>query len=390
MAVAAAGIPQSDINLFADRSLRDPFADYRRLRDMGAVVKLESPDLYVLSRFDDVREALRASDVLISGEGVGFSEAFNAPKGNNVIQTDGEVHRRLRAAVMRPLKPEQLDQERPRLKQMISRRIGELAETGEFDAMQALARFLPVEAISHFVGLEPSGRERMLEWAAAAFNAIGPEQDPKDVANLRGAFAYFMSLDASKVREDSWAGQLFQAARDGHISPQEALGAISAYVIPSLDTTILAKGHLLYLLARNPEQWNLLRERPELIPATVYESVRHSSVIRWFSRVAKTDYQIKDQVIPAGARVMLLYGSANRDERHYPDPDRFDIEREARDQLAWGRGAHMCAGQYLARIEMEVMLEALVEHDVVLHTRAPVVGNNKGLFGFTELPFRLN
>jgi cytochrome P450 len=390
MPVAAAGIPQSDINLFADHSLRDPFADYRRLRDLGAVVKLESPDLYVLSRFDDVREALRASHILISGEGVGFSEAFNAPKGNNVIQTDGEVHRRLRAAVMRPLKPEQLDQERPRLKQMISRRIGELADAGEFDAMQALARFLPVEAIAHFVGLESSGRERMLEWAAAAFNAIGPEQDPKDVANLRGAFAYFMSLDASKVREDSWAGQLFQAARDGHISPQEALGAISAYVIPSLDTTILAKGHLLYLLARNPEQWNLLRERPELIPATVYESVRHSSVIRWFSRVAKTDYRIKDQVISAGARVMLLYGSANRDERHYPDPDRFDIEREARDQLAWGRGAHMCAGQYLARIEMEVMLEALVERDVELHTRAPVVGNNKGLFGFTELPFRLN
>jgi cytochrome P450 len=390
MAVPAQDIPRSSINLFADASLCAPFADYRTLRDLGPAVKLDFPDVYAVSRFDDVRDALRAAEVLISGEGVGFSDAFNAPKGNNVIQSDGDLHRRLRAAVMRPLKPEQLDQARPHLKQMIGQRIDELADGREFDAMQTLARHLPVEAIAHFVGLEPAGRERMLEWAAAAFNAIGPEHDPGDLASLRAAFNYMSGLDASRVRQDSWAGQLFQAARNGEISQQEALGAISAYVIPSLDTTILAKGHLLYLLARDPEQWTRLRRQPELIPAAVYESVRHSSVIRWFSRVAKADYRIGDAVVPAGARVMLLYGSANRDERHYSDPDRFDVSRDARDQLAWGRGVHMCAGQYLARTEMEVLLEALVERDVTLQAREPVVGNNKGLFGFTALPMRLN
>ena len=390
MLAAAGTLPHSTINLFADASLRDPFADYRRLRDLGPVVKLKVPDVYAVSRFDDVREALRASDILISGEGVGFSEAFNAPKGANVLQSDGDVHRRLRAAVMRPLKPEQLDHARPRLKAMLGQRIDELARGAEFDAMEQLARFLPVEAIAHFVGLEPEGREKMLEWAGAAFNAIGPEQDPKDLENLRAAFGYMSRLDASRVREGSWAGQLFQAARDGQISQQEALSAISAYVIPSLDTTILAKGHLLYLLATNPKQWALLRERPELIPAAVYESVRHSSVIRWFSRVAKTSYQLGGEVVPEGARLMLLYGSANRDERHYPDPDRFDITRDARDQLAWGRGAHMCAGQYLARTEMEVLLEALIECGVSLQASEPAVGNNKGLFGFTLLPMRLN
>jgi cytochrome P450 len=174
-------LPRSNIDLFADASLRAPFADYRILRDLGPVVRLDHPDVYAVSRFDDVREALRAADVLISGEGVGFSEAFNAPKGNNVIQSDGDLHRRLRAAVMRPLKPEQLDQARPRLKQMIGKRIDELADGKAFDAMRMLATFLPVEAIANFVGLEPAGRERMLEWAAAAFNAIAPEHDPKDL-----------------------------------------------------------------------------------------------------------------------------------------------------------------------------------------------------------------
>jgi cytochrome P450 len=352
-------------------------------------VKLTQPDVYAISRYDDVREALRSSDVLLSGEGVGFSEIFNSPRGRNVLQSDGEVHRRLRAAVVRPLRPGHLDGARPKFKTMIATRIAELTSVGEFDAMKQLACFLPVEAIAHLVGLDPEGRERMLEWAAAAFNAIGPVQDQNDVNSLKAAFAYMASLDPSRVRAGSWAGQLFDAANEGSISLAEALAAISAYVIPSLDTTILAKGHLLHHLARNPAQWAMLREHPELIPAAVLEGVRHSSVIRWFSRVAAKDYTIADQTVPAGARVMLLYGSANRDERHYEDPDRFDLTRDARDHLAWGRGAHMCAGLYLARMEMEVMLEALVEGGATLHTSAPVIGANKGLYGFTALPFEI-
>ena len=170
----------------------------------------------------------------------------------------------------------------------------------------------------------------------------------------------------------------------------EAKAAISAYVIPSLDTTILAKGHLLANLARNADQWASVCERPEQIGAAVIESVRHSSVLRWFSRVAASDYDVDGTVVPAGARVMLLYGCANRDERRYADPDAFDITRDARDQLAWGTGPHMCAGMNLARLEMEVLLEALVEANVNLVAGEPTMGTNRGLYGFTALPLRLD
>lgn len=387
--IGATSLPHSDVNLFADESLRDPFDDYRHLRDLGPVVKLARPDVYAVSRFGDVRDALRSSDVLKSGEGVGFSDTFNSVKGNNVLQSDGAQHRRMRDAVMRPLRPGHLDQARPQFKAMIAERIGELVGAGEFDAMQKLARFLPVEAIAHLVGLEPEGRERMLEWAAATFNLIGPDQDSNDLKSLGGARAYMGSLSAAKVRPESWASQLFQSAHEGAISPAEAIGAISAYIVPSLDTTILAKGSLLLNLARNVDQWDKLRARPELIPSAVLEGVRHSSVIRWFSRVAAADYRIADWVIPVGARIMLLYGSANRDERHYPDPDNFEVERNPRDHLAWGRGEHMCAGLHLARMEMEVMLEALVESGCALHAGTPVHGTNRGLYGLDALPFRL-
>ena len=168
------------------------------------------------------------------------------------------------------------------------------------------------------------------------------------------------------------------------------MAALSAYIIPSLDTTILAKGHLLMHLRANPEQWQMLKRRPELIPEAVLETVRLDSVLRWFSRVALNGYDLDGFVIPAGARVMLLYGAANRDERRYIDPDVFDITRDARDQLAWGTGPHICAGMHLARMEMEVMLEALVESAVEITIGAPRMLLNAGLYGYRELPLRLD
>lgn len=382
-------VPALDLDLFAPASLADPFDDYRRLRDTGPVVRLARPEVYAISRFADVQAALRAADVLISGEGVGFSAAFNAPKGMNVLQSDGEIHRRLRAAVTRPLTPGRLREIRIELKALVVDRVLTLVDAGEFDAMPQLARFLPVEAVAHLVGLPDVGRERMLEWAGAAFNVMGPTLYPADLASLGEARTFMASLSAETVTSGSWAAQLFEAARTGKLSHQEAMAAISAYVIPSLDTTIYAKGHLLNNLAKSPEQWAMLRADPGLIPATVLEGVRHSSVIRWFSRVAQSDYAVEDAVVPAGARVMLLYGAANRDERRYTDPGRFDITRDARDHLAWGTGPHLCAGMTLARIEMEVLLEALVEAGVELTAGQPVPGINAGLFGFTALPFEL-
>jgi len=383
-------IPRLDIDLFSDASLRDPFDDYRRLRDAGPLVKLDRPDVFAIGRFADVQAALREPDILLSGEGVGFSEAFNAPRGLNVLQSDGDMHRRLRLAVMRPLSPANLREARDDLKAMIVTRAAALKGAGWFDAMPSLAAFLPVEAISHLVGLPEAGRERMLEWAAATFNLIGPDQDAKDLERLGDVRAFMASLNETVLRDGGWASQLFKAADAGQISRPEAIAAISAYIIPSLDTTILAKGHLLYQLAANPDQWAALCERPELIPGAVLEGVRHSSVLRWFSRVAAADYAVDDQVAPKGSRIMLLYGCANRDERRYENPDQFEVTRDARDQLSWGTGAHMCAGMNLARLEMEVLLEALVAQGAKLSVGEPRMGVNRGLFGYETLPFRID
>ena len=384
-------IPVSHRDLFAPVALQNPFPLYRELRDLGPVVHLPALDVYALPRFDDVQQALRRADVLVSGRGVGFNPTSNG-RPPAIINSDGEYHRRVRSQMARPLMPAALKPNRPALLEAVRTRILALRGTGWIDGIAELAQYLPLSAISHMVGLPPEGRQNMLRWASAAFNAIGPgaEHVSDDVAALAEARRYIQEVDRGRLRPDSWAAALFRSIDEGRLTELEARGALSGYVLPSLDTTIYAQGNLLHNLGTREDQWQLLRERPDLISNAVVESVRHSAVVRWFSRVAVKDYVVEDSTIPAGGRVMILYGSANRDERRFADPDRFDVTRRAHDQLGWGTGPHICAGMHLAKLEMEVLLEALVDTVERIEVGEPTLGTSQGLFGFGKLPLRLD
>jgi cytochrome P450 len=386
-------------DLFAPEALRDPFEHYRTIRDLGPTVWLECASVFAIARFEDLRAALRAPESLISGEGVGFNTRFNAPSDHPpVIRRDGESHWRLRRALLRSLAPAALRPHRQWLKSVIAERVEALVGAGPFEAVEALARRLPLEAVAHLVGLGDADRAQMLHWASASFNAIGPmaldgSDDPGLMADLElqvEVRRHLVGLDPSTLRPGSWAASLFEAVREGEISLPDAHAALSGLVLPSLDTTINAKANLLHALATHPDQWRALKADPSLIPAAVQEGMRYQPVVRWFSRVAVEDYPVDGVQIPAGARVMLLYGAANRDERHYPEPDRFSIRRDPTDHLGWGTGPHLCAGAHLARVEIEVMLEALVAQVERLEVNETVRSANRGLHGFERLMMRLD
>jgi IclR family acetate operon transcriptional repressor len=122
------------------------------------------------------------------------------------------------------------------------------------------------------------------------------------------------------------------------------------YMGPSLDTTIFAIISAVWLFAQHPDQWELLRQDPKLIPAAMNEVLRMEAPIQGFSRLAVTDYDMDGVSTPAGSRAIAFYGAANRDEREYPDPDRFDVRRNPANHLAFGTGPHVCVGVYLARL----------------------------------------
>ncbi|HKX80476.1 MAG TPA: cytochrome P450 [Novosphingobium sp.] len=395
----AQAIPTYHGDLVSPDALRDPFPHYRKIRDLGAAVRLDHPDVYAIGRFRDVQQALRSPDVLVSTRGIGFNDIVNMPvEQPPVIRSGGERHMKLRRVITKPLMPAALKAQREMLKSLIGERIDAIVDQGEVDAVPAIARHLPMEAISYLVGLPEEGRANMLRWASASFNSAGPldrdgvidAQLAEDFESLREVQTYLRRINPDNLRPGSWAEMLFKAAETGQLDQEEARAAMSALVLPSLDTTIYAKGNLLYSLGCNPDQWALLRGNPALVSSTVLEGVRYSATVRWFSRVAAEDYRVDDVVIPEGSRVMLLYGAANRDERHYADPDRFDVGRNPTDQLGWGTGPHMCGGMHLARLEMEVLVEAMIERVARIEVGTPVTGTNRGLYGFDSLPIRLH
>ena len=399
MAASPLSMPIYAADLFAPDALRNPFDHYRAVRDAGPAVWLAATRTFALARFDAVQTALRKSDSLISGEGVGFNALFNAPAEHPpVIRRDGESHRHLRRLLTRPLMPAALKPHRDMLKMLIRSRIDQLVGEGPFEAVEAIAQHLPLEAVAHLVGLGDADRSQMLRWAAASFNAIGPlsndgGDDPAHIADLTVQIEvrrHLAALDPATIRPGSWAAGLFEAVEAGELTLADARAALSGLVLPSLDTTINAKANLLYALATHPEQWYALKRDPGRIPAAVQEGMRFQPVVRWFARVAASDYEQDGLVVPAGSRVMLLYGAANRDERRYSEPDRFLIDRNPTDQLGWGTGPHMCAGLHLARIEMEVMLEALVERVDDLVVSDAVKSANRGLYGFERLILQLD
>ena len=206
--------------------------------------------------------------------------------------------------------------------------------------MADFARHLPIAVVAELVGLPDEGRDRMLDWAAASFNVLGPmnERAQASVPSLMEGVRYIGSLDRDDLPATDGLPASTRSADDGLIDLDEATTLVFDFVAPSLDTTILGTGHMLYQLGRNPEQFAKVKNDPSLIPAAGHEALRIGTPVRAFTRLADTDYREGDVFVPAGDRVVILYAAANHDERHYPNPEVFDVERNAKDHVAFGLG----------------------------------------------------
>ena len=235
---------------------------------------------------------------------------------------------------------------------------------GRFDAATDLAQRLPVSIVSNLVGLPEAGRERMLDWAAANFDCFGPMNDRTTAAfgivQEMVRYAYTECVPG-KLKPGGWAAMIYEAADRGEIPQSQAPAMMNDYMGPALDTTIFATSTAIWLFGQHPDQWDLLRADPSLIPNAVNEVVRLESPLQNFSRIITQDTEVGGVLMQAGSRVIVSYGSANRDPAKFPDPDRFDITRRAADHLGFGFGVHMCAGQNLAKLEIAAVLGALAK-----------------------------
>jgi len=381
--------PESNVDLFTDAALADPYPLYDELRAAGAAVWLRGLGVYALSRYAETREALRNGDVLISGRGVGLNDSLNrAMAGSAQIASDPPRHDAMRRVTRAPLTAAALRDLTPALRAEAQTLVEDLVGRGSFDAVSDLAQHLPLTIISRLVGIPEAGRQKMLEWAACTFDALGPD-GPRTEAALPGAiemFQYGSRAVPPHLAPGGWAQRVYDAAARGEIAPELCPATMSAYLAPSLDTTINGISNAMLLLGEHPEAWTILREDPTLIPNAVNEVLRLESPIQRFARYATRDVTVDETDIPAGSRIMLLFGAANRDERRWPDSTRFDVRRErAAEHLGFGFGRHACTGSGLARLEMRLLLEALVERVERFTIADPVRAINQTLRGLASL-----
>jgi cytochrome P450 len=192
------------------------------------------------------------------------------------------------------------------------------------------------------------------------------------------------------VIEGSLGHDVLTAADDGKLLHRECPPLMVDYVAPSLDTTISVISSALQLFATFPEQWEMVKDNLDLIPNAVSEVIRYESPVRAFARKALRQSIISGSTIPSGSRILVIYASANRDEREWERPHHFDVRRDATRQLGFGHGAHACAGQALARMETEAMLQALAQRvDRIELTSPPTWAVNNIIRRHEHLPLKL-
>jgi cytochrome P450 len=387
------GIPADDVDLFSDEARIDPYPVYDRIREAGPVVHLTRTDLYAISRYDDVRTALMDWETFSSARSVFVDPGMNAQLEGITLCSDPPEHTALRSVLGRPLRPERMRDIAPRIEAASAQVVAELVARGRFDAATELAEHLPMTVVSDLAGLGPGNREKMLEWAAAIWDVQGPTNERFHAAMpLVEEFLGFAANDAvpGKIEPDGWADQLYQAADRGELPRDKCPVLMLDYVTPSLDTTILGITSTIALFAQHPDQWDLLRADRSLIPHAINESLRLETPVPQFSRVLTHDHEVGGVPLPAGTRVALLYGAANRDPRKYPDPARFDITRRPSDHLAFGRGEHACVGMNLARMEMSTLLGHLADQVSRFEVMASRPLINNGLRGLEHLEVQVH
>jgi cytochrome P450 len=355
--------PVSDIDLFSDEARLDLYPRYSALRQLGSVVHLPEYEVYALPRYQEVRDVLGDWELYSSAEGVTMNRELDRDLKGIMLFSDPPEHTAMRRVFGRPLRPDRMRELEPQIEAEAERVVETLVARGEFDAVTELAQHLPMTVVSWLVGLGDLGRSHMLRWARATWEAQGwPNERVAAAGPEIGEFVGFVMDDGlpGKLAPGGWAAELFAAADRGEIPREKCPFMLIDYVTPSLDTTISAVSSAVRLFADYPAQWDLLRKNAELVPHAINEVLRLESPVQQFTRTVTFDHALAGYDLPAGSRLMMLYGSANRDERKYPDPDRFDITRMPSDHLAFGRGEHACVGMQLARLEMSALLNALI------------------------------
>jgi cytochrome P450 len=346
-----------------DGTQGDPYAHYEWMRENAPVLRAHSPisDVWFISRYDDVRRAMRAPKVfssqVVDPVPLTFLTLFDAPN-----------HTRLRQVVAQAFIPKAIARFQDRVRENAEKYLAPMLAAGGGDAVDDYAIPLSMSTISALLDVPAEDFEKMKFWSDETFSYFG-----RLARNARGTgtdeqstfefFAYLKDTMERLYREesDSVGGHIARMWKDGLLSEKEAKELCAFVFVAGHDTTTILLANAFRVFSEQPDLLDRIRRNPDDASLFVEELARYRGTVQRASRITTEEVEVAGVTIPAGAIVRLLPAAANRDSSKYPDGERFDMDRNTDGHLGFGHGVHSCLGAPLARLEVLVTVKLLAE-----------------------------
>jgi len=380
-----------DFAPYTDDWKADPFPIYREMRDNAPVYFAKHSSSWCVFRYDDVEHVLKTPEIFSSDTrlasrklgletltelktGVQLSLALRVlpttlARSRMLILEGGAKHRDMRKLLNRGFKPKNVLDWEKRIQELVSECLAELADPNagsSFDLVSQLALPLPTIVIAEMLGVEVERRSDFKNWCDSILAGVVPlankERRDAMLGSMKNLKQYLMPLVTERrvtPKDDLLSILVAEQKGDAALSDHELFMFALLLLIGGNETTTNLIANAVDALLAHPSQAEQFAAEPNRVKGIIEETLRFDSPVQYVARVATQDIEFRGQKIPKGGEVVAFLGSANRDERHFDDPDRFDPERDARGHMGFGHGAHFCMGAALARLEANAALSAL-------------------------------
>ncbi|MGV0837294.1 cytochrome P450 [Mycolicibacterium thermoresistibile] len=359
---------------FSEDFFNGPYETYRRMRAEAPVYYSEEYDFYALSRHADVAAAFKDFETYSSARGVDLAmvRSSDPPPHKSIIMMDPPEHRHMRSLLNKVFTPRAIASLRPMVEDVIDGFLGAVDPAG-FDVVQDFSALFPVEIIARMLGVPADYRQQLRLWIDDLLHRAPGEVEMGE-RGIQGSteMAIYLYRLTKKRRHDlgdDLLSRLITAEIERGNGERGPLDNIEITQFAMLlggagaETVTKLVGNAAVVFAQNPDQWQLLLDDRDKVPAAVEELLRYEAPAQYNVRCSRTDVSMHGFTIPAGKPVFLIGGSANRDPEAWTDPDTFDIERDRTEaqNLGFGYGIHSCLGAALARMESAIALERLLD-----------------------------
>jgi cytochrome P450 len=369
------GFAPNDLSFVAD-----PYRVYRELRRDAPVLYDEATDHWLVSRYEDVNALLRDRRFGRTYHHVATDEEMGrepAPAWHDpfwdlieagVLDMEPPSHTRVRRLVAKAFTPRYVEGLRPTVERIMAALVEDLHGAGEFDLLSAIAEPLPVTIIAEMLGIPEADRVHLRPWSADIVKmyelnpSIASQQDSVRACVEFSAYLRELALERNRTPRDDLISQLAQIVDEGEaLTESELVGTCVLLLNAGHEATVNSTVIGWWTLFRYPDQLKALREDRSLLPSAVEELLRFDTPLQMFERWVLEPFELHGHEIPKGAELGLIFGSANRDDRVFDDPDALDLSRDPNPHLTFGAGIHFCLGAPLGRLELQTSFATLLD-----------------------------